>query len=216
MSRAWMPWYIGDYLRDTGHLTTEQHGAYLLLLAHCWQHGGIPESQAERAATAKVTPRRWRVMSEPVNRFFNQDGTQKRVTQELEKAETVSIRRTLAGVNSAIARGAAKQIVSNRSANARANADQIGQQMVSKPPNKRPDNHNRKITKTTSVAEEPEQSAHSLASALPAGALAREPQTTPVAKRPSEMTRQELDAHYAAKRAAPDGLDIPPELRRAN
>lgn len=47
-------------------------------------------------------------------------------------------------------------------------------------------------------------SARSLASALPSGALAREPSTEQVAtKRPSDVTRKELEEQFAAKRAAP-------------
>jgi len=35
----WTPFYTGDYLRDTRHLSQGEHGAYLLLLAHYWETG---------------------------------------------------------------------------------------------------------------------------------------------------------------------------------
>ena len=74
MGRAWLPLYVGDYLRDTRDLNTLQHGAYLLLIMHYWQHDGLPSDDARLAAIAGLTVAQWRRIREPVQAKFT-DGS---------------------------------------------------------------------------------------------------------------------------------------------
>lgn len=59
MNRPWMPLYVGDYLGDTGHLTTTQHGAYLLLMMHYWRKGELPDDDRQLSKIAKLPLRTW-------------------------------------------------------------------------------------------------------------------------------------------------------------
>lgn len=97
MSRAWMPIYWGDYFRDTGHLTTLQHGAYLLMIAHCWQRERLPEGDEARAAVARLPFKEWLKIKAIIEPLFLPDGTHKRVRQEIVTTEQKIMQRAIAG-----------------------------------------------------------------------------------------------------------------------
>jgi len=84
----YMPIFIGDYLRDTTDLTTEEHGAYFLILMSMWTSGGsLPERKL--GAVARVPADRWPGVWETLSRFFEvSDGrvTQGRLAEELSNA----------------------------------------------------------------------------------------------------------------------------------
>ena len=58
-STPWMPFYPADYLADTRRLTTEQHGAYLLLLLDSWSSGALPDDDAVLARVAGLDAESW-------------------------------------------------------------------------------------------------------------------------------------------------------------
>lgn len=76
------------YLGDTTHLTTLEHGAYLLLLFTMWRAGGsLPNDDKKLARYAKLSAGQWERIKETVMEFFTVDNglvTQSRLTRELE------------------------------------------------------------------------------------------------------------------------------------
>lgn len=102
---AWMPLLVERYKRDTEHLTTEQHGAYLLLLMTGWTRGGLlPDNDAQLSNIARLTPQRWRAHRAVLRSFFQSNGdgqlVQKRLLIEVERAQHLSIVRSAAGQES--------------------------------------------------------------------------------------------------------------------
>src|ERR1700722_742464 len=70
-----MPVYIGDYLADTMHLSTEQHGAYLLLLFHLWRRGTLQDDDAVLAQITGLARSAWSTTRLVLVEFFQiQDG----------------------------------------------------------------------------------------------------------------------------------------------
>lgn len=69
----YMQLYIADYLADTMHLSTEEHGAYLLLMFNYWQTGKpIPKNRL--AKIARVSDSRWAELETALSEFFEDDG----------------------------------------------------------------------------------------------------------------------------------------------
>lgn len=84
-----MPFYVGDYLADTTHLTVTEHGAYLLLLMSMWRNGGsLPGDDRSLARHARCTRGQWDRMRPVLMPFFHLTDTtitQARLAAELTK-----------------------------------------------------------------------------------------------------------------------------------
>lgn len=92
MSRPWFPFYVGDYTRDTARLTTEAHGAYLLLMLDYWVNGAPPDDDETLATITKLPVTTWKKRRPVLVKFFKiEDGVwlHGRIEKEREKANTV-------------------------------------------------------------------------------------------------------------------------------
>jgi len=124
MSRAWMPLYVADYLADTGHLSASEHGAYLLLIMHYWQNGGLPADDTRLMRLARMTPKEWKGSRDTIAGLFEDGWKHKRIDGELARAEELSNKRS----------AAAKQRGTKTQANAPAIAVQLDTQSQSQSP----------------------------------------------------------------------------------
>ncbi|WP_441280522.1 DUF1376 domain-containing protein [Tardiphaga sp. 862_B3_N1_1] len=112
MSRPWMPLWISDYLGDTQHLSTLEHGAYLLLIMQYWQKEGLPDDDAQLMRIARLTPDEWSNARPMLQALFKQGWKHPRIDAELQLSDEKYEKRSKAGKEggkaSALARRRAK------------------------------------------------------------------------------------------------------------
>jgi len=105
--------YVSDYLADTAHLTTEEHGAYLLLIFNYWQRGKpLPNNDKRLAMIARLSNERWTDVKETLSEFFNVTLTEwehHRIDRDLYSVSGKSNAASIAGKASAEARRLKKQ-----------------------------------------------------------------------------------------------------------
>ena len=98
---VWMPIFIGDYLADTTHLTTQQHGAYMLLLMTAWKmEGKLPNDDDQLAAICKMSQEDWQKSKRLLLAFFSVSDSfliQKRLLEEFEHSQRVRETKKAAG-----------------------------------------------------------------------------------------------------------------------
>jgi uncharacterized protein YdaU (DUF1376 family) len=115
MNRPWMPLYVGDYLGDTGHLTTAQHGAYLLLMMHYWRKGQLPDDDRQLSKITKLPLKTWCEYRPTLQDFFHEGWKHKRIDAELEKMMRVSAKRAIAGQKGGLGSALARMKLENTS-----------------------------------------------------------------------------------------------------
>jgi uncharacterized protein YdaU (DUF1376 family) len=85
----WMPLYVADYLSSTTRLTTEQHGAYLLLIIDYWKSGRLPDDDSILANVTRLSMDAWAKHRGVLQGFFevsNGEWIHSRIEKEIEKS----------------------------------------------------------------------------------------------------------------------------------
>jgi uncharacterized protein YdaU (DUF1376 family) len=114
MSVPFMRLFVADYQADTMHLSTMEHGAYLLLLMNYWQRGKpLPDDDKKLARIAGLGPREWQRIKPAISEFFEigcSGWLHKRVETELAHMRAMSLKKRKGGL------ARAEQMHSERSA----------------------------------------------------------------------------------------------------
>lgn len=102
----WYPHYVGDYHRDTMHLSTLEHGAYRLLMDAYWiNQGPLPDDDRKLSNIVKLSLSDWSAIRSTIASFFQITDEEprlwihKRIDFELSKALKQKKSKSLAAYN---------------------------------------------------------------------------------------------------------------------
>ena len=110
--------YVADYLADTAHLSTLEHGAYLLLIFNYWQRGesfkGKDEQSLNKRLTsvARMSNEEFNAVKSVLSEFFEISETEwrhERIERDLVEVNSKSSSASRAGKASAAKRAKLKQ-----------------------------------------------------------------------------------------------------------
>jgi len=100
----WMPLYVADYLASTSRLTTQQHGAYLLLIMDYWKNGPPPDDDTVLGQITRLNQEDWSKNKQVLVNFFHvQDGRwlHSRIEKEISDAQIKREKQTTKAKNAA-------------------------------------------------------------------------------------------------------------------
>lgn len=132
-----MPLYVGDYLASTGRLTTEQHGAYMLMIMDYWKNGPIPSDDSVLCQITKLTSSALSKSKALLVAFFEQRNGylyHKRIDEEKAKAITRVELHHARAVAAADARWSKLHASSNATSNTNAQLEECQSQSQSQSP----------------------------------------------------------------------------------
>lgn len=89
--RPWKQFFIADHVAETMHLSTLEHGAYMLLLLHYWRSKELPVCEIDLRRITRLSAAQWRKARQKLLAFFSQDGDAYRSAKfdaEIKRADT--------------------------------------------------------------------------------------------------------------------------------
>lgn len=215
MPLDWYPWHARDYRKDTLHLSLKEDGAYRRLIdEYMLSEAPLPDNDVALARIAGVTLAEWLEVAAIVKAFFRAEQgvlTHKRCEEELHAQALLVQNKSKRGKDAADARwqkhregkGLFPDAVQTHSAST---APAIRNGATRQDKTTFLSSGDRKSLTPGRTSTEESAEGRSLATALPAGALASATETQPPSpappKRPSEMTKADLELHFATRRAA--------------